>query len=76
MEDGMETNSYWLKQYADAKLEEARADGARDMLLASIRTPAPDLLAVVGGALIRIGRRLRRRPGARRPARLSAPGLP
>jgi hypothetical protein len=71
----MDTNIYWLRQYAQARLEEARADSARDMLLASVRTRRRDVLALVGAALIRLGGWLRRRHGPRRPARQPVPGL-
>jgi hypothetical protein len=68
----MDTNLYWLRAYADARLEQARAHCARESLLASVRRSPHGVLAKVGATLIRIGNWLRHRSDARR---APVPGL-
>ena len=73
----MDTNLYALERQVESRLAEARAAAARGALLASLRTGRPDILAAVGLALIRVGRRLNRRRGARRRGTgLALPSLP
>lgn len=57
---------YVLERLVKTKLAEARAEAAREALVASLRAGRPGLRAVVGLALIRTGRWLRRRAIHRR----------
>ena len=66
-------NIYVLERLVEAKLAEARAESARQALVASVRAGRPDRRAVIGLALIRTGRWLRRRAIHRRaPVRTAA----
>jgi hypothetical protein len=68
----MDVDIYTLKQFAEARLAEARAQSARRALLHSIDRPRVPARAVVGAALIRVGRWLLRREGpGRRGGRLA-----
>jgi hypothetical protein len=69
-------DTYVIERLVENRLAEARAQSAKYALLASLRPQRRSLLAVVGLALIRVGRRLGgRHPVRRRDARLSSPSL-
>ncbi len=73
----MDMNLYWVEKHVTSKLAEARADSARQALLASLRARRPGALASLGLTLIRIGRWLRHRGSPRRRAgRVPLPSLP
>ena len=69
-------DTYVMERIVENRLAEARAQSATYALLASLRPSRRSLLAVVGLALIRVGRRLGgRHPVRRRDARLPSPSL-
>jgi hypothetical protein len=69
----MDYNVYSLECIASDKLADARVEGARARLLASLRTPRGGVRPIVGLALIRLGRVMARRDGARRRGRWPVP---
>jgi hypothetical protein len=69
-------DTYVMERLVENRLAEARARSAKYALIASLRPQRRNLLAVVGLALIRVGRRLGgRHPVRRRAARLPSPSL-
>ena len=69
-------DTYMMERLVEIRLAEARAQSARCALLASLRPHRRNLLAVVGLALIRIGRRLGgRHPEHRRDPIQQSPSL-
>ncbi len=64
----MEMDTYTAKKLVDIRLAEARAASAREALISAARPAGRGLLAGIGLALIKIGRRFRRRGPARRRA--------
>ena len=72
----MDIETYVLERLVESRLAEARARSARYALISSLRPARPRVLAVVGRALIRVGRWLGgRRTVRRRDAGLPSPGL-
>jgi hypothetical protein len=72
----MDDNVYALEKLVAMRLEEARAQSAHACLLASLGPRRFDMLAVLGLALIKLGRFVQRRGGVRRRiARAPAPAL-
>jgi hypothetical protein len=69
----MDCNVYGLEHMARSKLAQARAEGSRARLLASLRAPRAGVRSAVGIALIRLGRALVGRDGARRRGRWPVP---
>jgi len=57
----VDSNWYALERITRARLAELRADAARRVVLASLRAPQPSVWAVLGSALLRVGRRVSRR---------------
>jgi hypothetical protein len=69
----MDCNVYALEHIAGSKLAQARAEGSRARLLASLRAPRAGVRSVLGLALIRVGRTMAGRDGTRRRGRWPAP---
>jgi hypothetical protein len=62
----MDWNVYALERLVAMRLEEARAQSAHAALVASLGPRRVDALAVLGLALIKLGRFVQRRGGVRR----------
>ena len=57
----MDINLYALEVITKSRLAELRADAARHVLVASLRTPQPSVWTALGSAFLRAGRRISRR---------------
>jgi hypothetical protein len=62
----MDWNVYAVEQLVAMRIDEARARSAKAALIDSIGTRRIDTLAVLGLALIKLGRFVQRRGGVRR----------